>query len=550
MKTIRLKIYLIFASIIFCLSLCFATLLTLPSVSVKANSQSITFTSDTYKTAGASVRLFENNGSSLEDGKPGIRFHVLMDKDLYNANKDNPDFKTYTVILPTNLLSGELSYTTNSALVLETTSVWRTYQRDPNYCESVAYVYGLPVSQYATELSFRGLVSFDGGKTFAQQTETSTRSMAYVAKAARDDVNAILLDTTQEATRVETLNKYIPKYNVIYKVADTTTTEALEYGAIPSKAPQNISTWKNENGEKVDLSKQITLNNKTASTQDIILTAYANVTITSSNASASINGTSIANGASMEVKCGTHTVTASPNTNYYISSLSVNGNNKGAVNTQSISVTGNTTISVVASIITYTVSLDNAGGASVSGTVNGTFNINSTCSFTLGTGFYKVTANGTELSPSTSRGYSFKVTANTTVKIVKMTDAETKTKIMNVIAANSVLSVSGDLLVSPSDTGSITIPQAVFDELKKYGYTTLTFDIYKPQKKEWLYRKRIQNTTTGETIAEVATNKDSISASNVSLSSAATLECQYKSLGSWNGESVGVSWQLSNIRFS
>ena len=142
------------------------------------------------------------------------------------------------------------------------------------------------------------------------------------------------------------------------------------------------------------------------------------------------------------------------------------------------------------------------------------------------------------------------MTENSVIKIVKLTDAQTKTKILNIIAntPGTNLSVSGQNLVSPQNTSTITIPQAVFDELKKYGYTTLTFDIYKPQKKEILYKKRIQNITDGTTVAEVGINKDSVSGS-VSLTKATSLEGQYKSFGSWSAESVGVSWTLSNINF-
>ena len=552
MKAIRLKICLIFTTFVFLVALMLAGLFTYSNmITVKAEGEA-TFSSSTYKTAGSSVRLFEKDGSPLQDGETGIRFHVLMNADLYKANKDKPGFKTYTVILPTYLLSGELTYTTGNALVLETTDIWGVYKRDDSYCESVAYVYGLPVSQYATELAFCGVVSFDSGETVVYQTETSTRSMAFVAKSARDDADAVLSDATKEANRINSLNMYIPKYNLIYKVGDTTTTETTEYGNVPMTIPQGVSIWKNESGEKVDVTQKITLNNKnTTATQDIVLTAYANITMNTTNASASVNGMSLSNGSKMEVKCGTYTIAASPITNYYISSLSVDGNNKGAVNSYSVSVIGDTNISIVASIITYSVTLDNAGGASVSGTVNGTYNINSTCSFTLGTGFYSVTVNGTEISPSTSRGYSFAVTANTVVKIVKLTDAQTKAKLLNIIAntAGTNLSVSGDNLISPSDTGTITIPQSVFDELKKYGYTTLSFDIYKPQKKEILYKKRIQNVTDGTTVAECGINQSSISAS-VSLTKAATLDAQYKSFGTWSSEAVGVSWTISNITFS
>ena len=258
MKTNRLKIGLIFTMFVFLIALIFAGLFTYSDmIKVRAEGETA-FSSSTYKTAGASVRLFEKDGSALQDGETGIRFHVLMNADLYEENKDKANVKTYTVILPTYLLSEELTYTTENALVLETTDVWGVYQRDDSYFESVAYVYGLPVSQYATELAFRGVVSFDGGKTVTYQTETSTRSMAFVAKSARDDDSAVLSDVEKEKNRINTLNAYIPKYNLIYKVGNETTMETTEYGSTPAAVPQGVSIWKNEKGEKVNVAQEIT----------------------------------------------------------------------------------------------------------------------------------------------------------------------------------------------------------------------------------------------------------------------------------------------------
>lgn len=549
MKKIRFNLIFFVLSFIFSIFFSFAVC-SLTTREAKAET-TVAFNSETYKTAGASVRLFENNGDDLEDGLSGIRFHVLMDVDLYNAHKDNENFKTYTAILPKRLLSGDLTVSTPNVMVLETTDVWRTYKYDTDYMESVAFIYGLPTTQYATDLVFRGLVSLDGGTTIAQQTETATRSMAYVAKASRDDKTAVLPDATKENKRITTLNAYIPKYKLVYQIGSNTTTEETEYGSV-ANVPNGISIWKDENNESFNPSATLTYNTSAGAVKTITLTAYAKVNVSLTNATANLDGTPLNNGSFLEVKCGTYTLNSSPITNYAISAVSIDGSNKGNGASHTLSILKDTTVSINASIITYNVTLDNVGGASITGSVNGTYEINKTCSFTLGQGFYDVTVNGTSISPNTSRTYTFTVTANSTVKIVKLSDAETTKKIMNIIASTpgTNLSVSGNNLVSPSNTGVITIPQSVFDELKKYGYSTLTFDIYKPQKKELLYRKRIQNVTNGTTIAEVGINKDSISASNVNLTSAATLEAQYKSFGTWSNESVGVNWTISNLRLS
>ena len=552
MKQFRVKLTYFLLSCLFFVALALGVVTLKPSLSASANTP-VAFSESTYKTAGASVRLYEKDGTPLEDGLSGIRFHVLMDAQLYHANKDNENFKSYTAILPQYLLSGELTCSTANVLVLETTEVWRTYAKDPTYVESVAFLYGLPVSQHATEIAFRGFVSLDGGATFAQSTDTGYRSIAYVAKAARDDAEAVLSDTQLESKRIATLNTYIPSYSVTYNVGDSSTTESVEYGDFLSSTPSGISIWRDANGNLVDLDAAVTSNK-----QALVLTAYAKVSMSLSNASATFNGSSMANGASVEVKCGTYSLTASPITNYKLASVSVNGANKGAGSSHSLTVTGDTSISVSATIITYTVTLDNSGGASVSGTVNGTFNINSTCSFTLGTGFYTVTVNGTTISPNTSRGYSFTVTANSTVKIVKMTDSQTQSVIMNAMANTSggTLEISGSTLVSTywsngpdGCRGTINIGSGLFEELKKYGYTTITFDISKDQKSEW-YKKRIQNVTDGVTIAESAIFKKNISATNVSLTKAAQLESQYKSGSSWTQENEKVYWTISNIRYS
>lgn len=538
-----------------CMCLCAiaVTFLSFAYTNIDVNADSnISFNDSSYTTAGASVRLLEKSGTKGDVDESGIRFHVLLNKELYVKHKDNPNFKTYTAIIPVRLLSGDLNFSTANALILETTKVWKTYVKDSSFLESVAYVYGLPNYEYSTELVFRGLISFDGGNTISEQTEVSTRCMAYVAKSARDDANAVLPDATLEKERVDALNTYIPRYNLVYQVGNTTTSEALEYGDKIKNQPNGVSIWKDVNGNTFDLSNALTFNNvKNQSVQDIVLTAYANVTVSTTNATATVNGTTVTNGSTIEVKCGTLNIDALPNTNYYVSSMTVDGSNKGAVSSYSLTVTKNVSISIVASIITHSVSLNNAGGATITGSINGTYNTNSTCSFSLGKGFYKVTVNGTEIFPSANGIYSFKVTATSEVKIVKYTDAETKAKILNLIAntPGTNLYVSGNNLLSPQNTSTITIPQAVFDELKKYGYTSISFDIYKEQPKEILYKKRIQNITTGETVAECRVNQASISAS-VTLFSAASLQGQYKSWGSWGEETVDVNWTLSNISFN
>lgn len=557
MKKKTLYFYYFLCSCLFLLALSFGIATAGNATFVSANAAT-SFNAETYKTAGASVRLFEKDGSPIQDGMSGIRLHVLMDAELYNKHKDDEHFKTYTAILPEYLFPGELTTATANAMVLETTDVWLPYKKDSAYMESVAFVYGLPSSQYATNLFFRGFVSLDGGASFAAQTEIGSRSMAFVAKSARDDSSAVLNDPTKESTRLTVLNDYIPKYSVVYTVGSSTTVEETEYGK-PLSAPQGISIWKNEKGERVDVSQPLTLNNTNKnSAQTVTLTAYATITVNLTNSNASLNGTAVSNGSSIEVKCGNHSLSASPITDYKLSSITVNGANKGTGSSHTLSVTGNTAVSVVSSIITYTVSLDNSGGASVSGTVNGTFNIRSTCSFTLGKGFYKVTVNGAEISPNTNRGYSFTVTANSTVKIVKLTDSETKTKIMNALANSSggTLSVSGGNLVSTYNPkgpnggrGSISIGSAVFEELKKYGYTTLTFDISDTHKKGIIYKKRLQNITDNVTVAECGLY-DTSNSGRVSISKATTFQNQYKSFGSWEEETDSVTWTISNITFS
>ena len=212
----------------------------------KTASANVTLNPDTYKTAGGSVRLFNDEGDVYSQRK-GIRFHILLEKSLYETYSANENFVSYTVVLPKSILgTAELGYDTPKAVKINTTEYWQEYDKDTSFMESIAYIYDLPATKHATDLCFMGVFSTDGGSTW-NKTDVGVKSMAYVAKAARDDANANWNDTQETA-----LNYYIPKYQYTYQVGSAKTTETVEYGDtlnIPTLA-ENTSWWYEEgNGE-------------------------------------------------------------------------------------------------------------------------------------------------------------------------------------------------------------------------------------------------------------------------------------------------------------
>ncbi|MBQ2769144.1 MAG: hypothetical protein IJF44_04140 [Clostridia bacterium] len=251
-----------------------------------------------YKTDGSSVRIYEvdDEGNYNDTTRNGIRFHVEMPMDsVLNGDALIPDaavtnerngsfkladgFKTYTLIIPTNRLSGELTRDTANVMELDTTEYW--FKDREGNAESVAYVYGLPKNQYTTSLSFRGIicsVAEDGTETLIASTEVSERCMAYVAKKAYQDTEIGAVSWGEDgALNEDALGKiktYIPIYNVTYNVDGATTSEEVWWGDAPKKAPTgDFNTWYNE-----DTSEEINV------TETMSYATSQNITLTSTSA--------------------------------------------------------------------------------------------------------------------------------------------------------------------------------------------------------------------------------------------------------------------------
>ena len=245
MRTFSMKkIKLILVSCLMALAAFFGA--TLLNINAKTASADVSLNSDTYKTLGGSVRLFDKEGDVLDQRK-GIRFHILLEKSLYEEYSADADFVSYTVVLPKSILgTSELGYDTPKAVKINTTEYWEEYTEDNSFMESIAYIYDLPETKHATDLCFRGIFSTDGGATW-HATDVGVKSMAYVAKAARDDVNE-----TWNSTQLSALNYYIPQYTFTYKVDETKTSETVEYGDVLNipTLQENASWWHEEgNGE-------------------------------------------------------------------------------------------------------------------------------------------------------------------------------------------------------------------------------------------------------------------------------------------------------------
>lgn len=242
MRTFSMKkIKLILVSCLMALAAFFGA--TLLNINAKTASADVSLNSDTYKTLGGSVRLFDKEGDVLDQRK-GIRFHILLEKSLYEEYSADADFVSYTVVLPKSILgTSELGYDTPKAVKINTTEYWEEYTEDNSFMESIAYIYDLPETKHATDLCFRGIFSTDGGATW-HATDVGVKSMAYVAKAARDDVNE-----TWNSTQLSALNYYIPQYTFTYKVDETKTSETVEYGDVLNiPTLQEKASWWHEEG--------------------------------------------------------------------------------------------------------------------------------------------------------------------------------------------------------------------------------------------------------------------------------------------------------------
>lgn len=271
-----------------------------------------TIASNVFQTDGASVRVFQttknNQGKDeyVETDKKGIRFHVEMgagyvyggkaivntSAEKYNRGsyKLTDGFKTYTLILPTRLLSGDLTVDTEKVMKIDTTEYWFS-DNDGNH-ESVAYVYNIPKKWYTDNFSYCGVictVAEDGTETVVAQTPVAERALSYVAKRAYKDTiiedNHYWGTAEKDDAAAPLIKQFIPTYTITYNVNGGETEEVL-WGDAPQNVPtDDVDAWYDtKNSEEVDVSATMnwtenrTLVLESTTSEEFILTGVAKET--------------------------------------------------------------------------------------------------------------------------------------------------------------------------------------------------------------------------------------------------------------------------------
>ena len=279
---------LLLAGATFVATALFAVLFATLPVSVKTDAA--TLASTEYQTDGASVRVFKKTSDgALEDtDKQGIRFHIEMGKDYayegttlldINDKTTNPNgaykladgFKTYTLVIPTRLLEGDLTVDTPQVRKIDTSGYW--YEDSDRNLEAVAYIHGIPENRYTETFSFCGVictVAEDGTETVVASTDTAERSVTYVAKQAYidtiDENSNYWGSAEKDNTAAPLIKKFIPTYEVAYTVGSTTTTETVMWGDAPKDVPSNPNNaWYDEsNNTEIDVTQPMTYANSGA----------------------------------------------------------------------------------------------------------------------------------------------------------------------------------------------------------------------------------------------------------------------------------------------
>ncbi len=289
MKSFMSKFKLLLISCLATVAIAFGALAFIVNDKVTADAAGVSLSNGEYSTDGSSIRIFKTADDVEATERTGLRFHVEMgDGYLYNGNpvintsetnadngsyKINDGFVTYTLIIPTRLLDGELSVDTPNVLKLNTSNFW--YHDKDNNLESVAYIYNIPDHRYTDMFSFRGVICDSNGNLLAQ-TSVVERCVAEIARKSYDATNAGTEDwgspeRTQAA--IDTLLGFIPVFDVIYQDANGNeiATERVMWGDAPTNAPKgdSFNSWYDtENSTEVDTSKAMHYPNG-----EVILTA-------------------------------------------------------------------------------------------------------------------------------------------------------------------------------------------------------------------------------------------------------------------------------------
>ena len=276
MKSFMSKFRLLLISCLAIVAIALGALSFIANDKVTADAAGVSLSNGEYSTDGSSMRIFKTADDVEATERTGLRFHVEMgDGYLYNGNpvintsetnadngsyKINDGFVTYTLIIPTRLLDGELSVNTPNVLKLNTSNFW--YHDKDNNLESVAYIYNIPNHRYTDMFSFRGVVCDSNGNLLAQ-TSVVERCVAEIARKSYDATNAGTEDwgsTERTQAALDTLLGFIPVFDVIYQDVNGNeiATESVMWGDAPTIVPtsESFNAWYDTNNStEVDVSK-------------------------------------------------------------------------------------------------------------------------------------------------------------------------------------------------------------------------------------------------------------------------------------------------------
>ena len=255
-----------------------------------AQAAGTTITSTEYTTDGSSIRIFRSASDTEATERTGLRFHVEMGNgysykgtpivntsatnDSNGAFLLNEGFKTYTLIIPTRLLNGELTVDTDKVMKLDTSNFW--YLDVNGNLESIAYVYNIPNHRYTDNFSFRGIICDDNDNVIAQ-TPTSERCVAEIAKKsfiATNNGTENWGDDARKNAALGVLEGFIPTYSIVYQNAngETIDTENVMWGDAPQNAPvdDSFNAWfSTAHSEVVDVNNSMSY----SKSETIVLTA-------------------------------------------------------------------------------------------------------------------------------------------------------------------------------------------------------------------------------------------------------------------------------------
>ncbi len=214
----------------------FCTFLLAGAVSMNATSASAAapVTDNVVMTNGGSVRYYDSKDTT---DYSGIRFEATINAD-YMA--DNPSASYGMLIIPTSLTSGELTKNTQNVLDISIAP------NDANRIYGV--LYGIPETEYATELSARAYIK--NGSDYTYSNLTVNRSIAQVASMAltKNGLNSAQIGELNHY--VDGANATIDSADIQMEVGDTLDlTERISNSSLVAKyALQNDEIVRLENG--------------------------------------------------------------------------------------------------------------------------------------------------------------------------------------------------------------------------------------------------------------------------------------------------------------